>query len=76
MWSEHINESSHISSALFLGVLNHKYESHYCVWVEKVYGLRVVGLIWLVMKHMLRGGEGGDHEALPMFEPHTKSTRC
>lgn len=73
LWSECINGSSHISSELFLGILNHKYESHYCVWVEIFYGLRFVGLIWLVMKRMFGGPggwEGESHEALLMLEPN------
>lgn len=57
LWSECINGSSHISSELFLGILNHKYESHYCVWMEIFYGLRFVSLIWLVMKPLLGDGK-------------------
>ena len=72
LWSECINGSSHISSELFLGILNHKYESHYCVWVELLYGLRFVGLTWLVMKRMFKGWEGGSHEALPVLRPNSK----
>ena len=51
---------------------NHKYESHYCVWVELLYGLRFVGLTWLVMKRMFKGWEGGSHEALPVLRPNSK----
>lgn len=40
LWSECINGPSHISSELFLGILSHKYEPRYCVWVEIFYGLR------------------------------------
>lgn len=72
LWSECINGSSHISSELFLGILNHKYESHYCVWVELLYGLRFVGLTWLVMKRMFEGWEGGSHEALVVLRPNSK----
>lgn len=72
LWSECISGSSHVSSKLFLGIPNHKYEPHYCVWVEIFYRLRFVGLIWLVMKRMFEGWEGGNHEAPPMLKPNTK----
>lgn len=72
LWSECINGSSHISSELFLGVLNHKYESHYCVWMEIFYGLRLVSLIGLVRKLLSGGWEEGTHEAPSALQPNNK----
>lgn len=43
LWSECINASSHNSSKLLLGILNHKYESHYCVQSEILYGFDICG---------------------------------
>lgn len=70
LWSECINGSSHISSEHFLGILNHKYESRYCVWMEIFYGLRFVDLIWLVMELLFKGQDGGSREAPPMLKPN------
>lgn len=72
LWSECINGSSHISSELFLGILNHKYESHYCVWMEIFYGLRLVSLIGLVRKLLFGGWEEGTHKASPALQPKNK----
>lgn len=58
-----------ILSELFLGIQNHKYESHYCVWMEIFYGLRFVGSIRLVRKLLFGGWAGGSHRAPPELKP-------
>lgn len=72
LWSECINGPSHFSSELLLGILNHKYESHYCVQMEIFYGLKFGDLIWLAMKLLFKKREEGSHKIPFIQTPERK----